>query len=86
MPVLVLAVPVNFHKLLENCSLAAIASLRKLRRVMVMTIHVAIVLVVAVLCAKDRGTQGACEMVDVILSVESGDVGASKSTTALETK
>jgi len=75
---LVLAVSVNLHELLEDRSLAAIASLRELRGVVVMAVDMAIVLVVTVLSAEDSGTKGACEVVDVILSVESSDVGASE--------
>jgi hypothetical protein len=57
MPVLVLPIAENFHKLLEDGRLAAIASLRKLSGVVVVAIDIAIMLVVAVLGAKDGRTE-----------------------------
>lgn len=54
---LVLPIAENFHKLLEDGRLAAIASLRKLSGVVVVAIDIAIMLVVAVLGAKDGRTE-----------------------------
>ena len=69
----------DLHKLLEDCCLASIALLRKLCGVMVVTIDTAIVFVVGVLCAEHSRTDGACKVLDVVLSVKGGDVGAAKS-------
>lgn len=54
---LVLPIAENFHKLLEDSRLTAIASLRKLSGVVVVAVDVAIMLVVAVLGAKDGRTE-----------------------------
>ena len=69
MPVLILAVAKNLNKLLEDCSLAAIAPLCVLRRVVVVAVHISFVLLVAVLGSKDGWAKGTCKMVDVVLPV-----------------
>jgi hypothetical protein len=74
MPVLVLSVAEDLDKLLEDSRLAAIAPLGKLGRVVVVTVDMSIVFVVAVLGAKDGGTEGAGEMINMILVVEGGYV------------
>lgn len=68
-PVLVLAIAVDFDKLLENGSLAAIAALGKLGGVVVVAVDAALVLVVAVGGAEDGGTDGAGEVLDVVFAV-----------------
>lgn len=69
MPVLILSVAVYFHELLEDSCLAAIAALRKLCRVVVVAVNVAVMLIVAILRTKYCGTQGAGKMVDVVFAV-----------------
>ncbi len=86
MPVLILTVSEDFDKLLENGILAALTALRKFDRIVVMAIHVAFVLVIAVLGSELCRTDGACEMLDVILPVQGGDVGTSKSAAARMTE
>lgn len=54
---LVLPIAENLHKLLKDGRLAAIAPLRKLSGVVVVAVDVAIMLVVAVLGAKDGRTE-----------------------------
>jgi hypothetical protein len=51
---LVLAVAEYFDKLLEDGVVAAMTALGKPSGIMVMTIHASVMLVVAVLCSKDR--------------------------------
>lgn len=68
-PVLVLAVPEYFDELLKDRRVAAIAPLGELRRVVVVAVDVAIVLVVAVRRPKDRRAHGASEVVHVVLAV-----------------
>jgi hypothetical protein len=51
--VLIGTISKDFNELLENSSLAAIATLRELRRVVVVAVHLAIMFVVTVLSAKD---------------------------------
>lgn len=75
---LILPITVDLHELLENSVLAAIAFLCKSGRVVVMAVHFAFVLVIAVLSAKDGRTQGTGEMLDVVFAVECGDVRASE--------
>lgn len=82
-PVLILPVAENLHKLLQYGGLAAITSLCEARRVVVMTVDVSVVLVVAVLCAERRRAHRAREMVDVVLSIQRRHVRASKGATAL---
>lgn len=81
---LVLPVAENLDKLFENGGMAAVTPLGELGRVMVVAVDVAIVLVVAVLRAKDGGAERTGEVLHVVLAVERGDVGASKGATTLE--
>jgi hypothetical protein len=53
MPVLILSIPKYLHELLENGIVAAVTPLCKARRVMVVAVHVALMLVVAVLGSED---------------------------------
>lgn len=69
MPVLILSIPEDFHELLQNGSLTAITALRKLCRVMVMTVDFVVVLVVTVLGAKDRRAYRTCEVIYVVLAL-----------------
>lgn len=78
MPVLVLTITKDFDKLLENGRLTSIASLRKSGRIMVVAINVALVLVVAVLRSKDCWTYRACEVLNVVFSIQCGNVRATK--------
>lgn len=71
---LILAVTEYFNKLFQYGCLASVAPLGKLRRIMVMTVDVSIMFVITVLCSKHGGTERACEMVHMILSVQGGNV------------
>ena len=62
MPTLVLHIPINLHKLLENRATAPDAFGGEARRIVEMTIDVPVVLVVGILLAEDGGTDGACEV------------------------
>lgn len=72
------AIPENLHKLLKNGGLAAIAFLRKLCRVVVVTVDRSFVLIIRVLCAEDGRADATGEVLDVILAVQGGDVGTSQ--------
>jgi len=74
MPVLVLTVPIDLDELLEDRCLASVASLGKPSRVMVMTVYFPLVLVVAVLSSKNRGTYGAREMFDMVFPFQCSDI------------
>lgn len=76
MPVLVFAISENLDELFKNGSLTALASLRKLGGVMVMTIHTSIVFIVAVLSSKDSRAQRAGKVVDMIFPIECRDIGS----------
>jgi len=67
----------DFHELLQDGGLTSIALLRELGRVVVMAVHVALVLVVRILRAENGWANAACEMLDVILAIQGGDVRAS---------
>jgi len=73
-PVLVLAITEYLDKLLENGGTATIASLGKLGRIMVMTVHISVMLIVTILSAKDSRTKAAREVLDVIFSVKRSDI------------
>lgn len=74
---LVLAVPENLHKLLQDRVLAAVASLCEFGGVMVVAVHVALVLVIAVLSPEDCRTDRAREVLNVVLAIKCGYVGSS---------
>ena len=77
------AVAEDLHELLENRGLASVALLRKLGAVVVVAVDVAVVLVVGVLGAEDGGADAAGEVLDVVLAVEGGDVGAAQGAAAV---
>ena len=53
---LVLAVPEDFHELFEDRSLTAIAPLRELSRVVIVTVNFTLMLIIAILCTKNCWT------------------------------
>ena len=71
---LVLAIAEDFDKLLQNSSLAPVASLGKLGGVVIVTVDIRIMLIVAILGAENSRAEGAGEMVDVVLSIKRSDV------------
>lgn len=83
---LILAVAKYLNKLFENGSMAAMAPLGKLRRVMEVAINLALVLVVRVLGTEDSWTYGACEMLDMVFAVQCCDVGATQGAPTLMTE
>lgn len=86
MPMLVLAIAEDFHELLQDGRVAAVASLGELGRVVEVTIDLAFVFIVGILCTKDRGTDRTSKMLYVVLAVESGNIGAAQGTAAFMTK
>lgn len=83
---LILPVSEDFDKLFENGILAALAALRKFGRIMVMAVHMVFVLIIAIFGTELCRADGAREMLDMVLPVQGGDVGASKSTTTRMTE
>ena len=83
---LILPVPEDFYKLLQDGRLAAIASLCKSGRVVVVAIDIALVLIVAVLGAKDCRTDGTSKVLNVVFAIESSDIRAAKGATAVIAK
>lgn len=83
---LVLAVTEDLDKLLKNCRLTSVAALSETGGIVEVAVHIAIVLVVAVLSAKHSRAHAARKVVDVVLAIERGDVGASQSSAALMAK
>ena len=69
MPVLVLSLPEDLNKLFQNRGVASIATLCELCRIVVVTIHMSIMLVVTVLGTKDCWAHRTGEMIYVIFSV-----------------
>lgn len=78
---LILPIAEDFDELLEDRRVAAIASLSELRRVMEMAVHLCLVLIIAVLGAKDCRADGAREMFNVVFAVQRGDVRSAKGAT-----
>jgi hypothetical protein len=76
--VLILAVAEDLNKLFQDRSVTPMTSLCELCRVMVVAVNVSTVLVVAVGRAKHCRAEGAREVVYVILSVQSCDVGTAQ--------
>jgi hypothetical protein len=74
MPMLIHAIPEDLYELLQYGCLTSVALLRELGRVVVMAVHAAFVLVVGVLGAKNGRTYRTGEVLDVVLSVQRGDV------------
>lgn len=83
---LVLAVSEDFDKLLENGGLTAIASLGEFGGIVVVAIDVSLVFVVAVLGAKDGWTYGTCKVLNVVFTIQCGDIGSSQGTSASMTE
>ena len=53
---LILSISKDFDELLQDSSLASVAALCKLRRIMVMAVDLSIMLIVTVLCTKHSRT------------------------------
>ncbi len=66
---LVFAVPEDLDKLLEDGCLAAVAALCKLGRVMIVAVDLTIMLVIAILGAKDGWAKRAGEVVHMVLAL-----------------
>jgi len=79
---LVLPIPEDFDKLLEDGSPTAIAALGELCRVMIVAVDVAFVLVIAVLGAKDGRTYGAGKVFYMVFAIQGGDVRAPQGASA----
>lgn len=82
-PVLVLTIPEDLDKLLQYGGLTTAASLGELRRVVIVTIYLAVMFVIAVLSPKHRRAERAGEVVDMVLVIEGSDIGPAKSSAAL---
>ena len=82
---LILPISKDLHELLEDRGLTTVASLSKLGRIVIMAVDFIAVLVVAVLRSKDRGTNGACEMLNVIFSIQGRNVRTTKRSLTLVT-
>ena len=83
---MILAVSENLDELLQDGGLAAVAALGELGGVVVVAKDLPVMLVVAVLRAEDGWTYRACKVVDVILPIQSRDVGSSQGTSAMVTE
>ena len=84
MPMLILTITKYLNELFQDCCVATITFLCKLCRIVIMAINTAVMLIVTILCTKHGRTYRAREMLDVVFSLESGDVGAAQCSTASE--
>ena len=82
---LILSIPKDLHELLENCGLTTVASLSKLSRIVIMAVDFILMLIVAVLRSKNGRTDRACEMLNVIFSIQGRNVRTTKRSLALVT-
>ena len=80
---LILTISKNFHELFENCGLTSIAALGELSGIVEMAKNLTIMLIVAVLGPKYSRTQRARKMLNMVLSIERGDVRTTKRATTL---
>ena len=71
---LILPISEDLHELLQNCCLAAVATLCKVRGIVVVTVYLPLVLVVTILSTKDSRAHGAGEMFNVVFSLNSCDI------------
>ena len=85
MPMLILAIPKDLYELLEDRGLTTVAPLSKLSRIVIMAIDFIFMLIVAVLRSKNRGTNRACEMFNVIFSIQGRNVRTTKRSLTLVT-
>lgn len=79
---LVLAISKDLDELFQDRRMAAITSLCKAGRVMVMTVDLSSMLIVTVLGSKNRSTRRTREVIDVILPIQSCDIGTTESAIA----
>jgi hypothetical protein len=71
---LIYAIPEDLHELLQDGCLTSVALLRELGGVVVVAVYAAFVLVVGVLRAKYGRAHRTGEVLDVVLSVQRGDI------------
>lgn len=81
-PMLVLAVTENLNELFQNGGLAPVTALSEFCGIMEMAVYAAVVLIIAVLRPKHGRTNGACEVLDVVFTVEGGYVRTTQRATA----
>lgn len=74
---LILPIAEYLDELLENSSVTAVASLRKLCRVMEMAIDLTIMFIITVLGAKDSWAYRTSKMIDMVFLVKCRDIRAS---------
>jgi hypothetical protein len=72
--VLVLSAPEDLHELFQDCSLTAVASLRKASGIMVVAVNFVAMFVIAILCTKCCGADGTSEVVDMVFAIERSNV------------
>jgi hypothetical protein len=85
MPVLILAIAEYLDKLLKNGIVTSVTALSEAGGVVIVAIDAAVMFVVAVLCPKDGGTDGAGKVLDMVFPIECGYVRTAQSISACET-
>lgn len=80
---LVFPISKYLNKLLQDCRLTACTSLCELSRVVIVTKHLIIMFIVAILGPKDRWTRGAGKMLYMVFSIQGGNIRSTESTSAL---
>ena len=71
---LILAVSEDFNELLEDGCLATIAPLGELGRIVIVTVHSSVVLIIAVLRTEHGRADRTSKVLNVVFAVECGDV------------
>ena len=71
---LILSVPEDFYKLLEDRRLASIASLSELSRVVIVAVYLPFMLIIAVLSSENSRTYRAGKMLNMVFSLQRSDI------------
>ena len=83
---LILPISEDLNKLLQYRRLTSIASLSVSCRVVIMTEDLSVMLIIAILCSKDSWTDRTREVLNMVFSVQRGDIRPTERRAALKTQ
>ncbi len=86
MPVLILSISENLDELLQNGSLAAVASLSELSGIVIVAVDLSFMFVVAILSPKNGWADRTGEVLDMVLALKRRDIRTAQCATTLETE
>jgi hypothetical protein len=85
-PVLILSISENLDELLQNGSLAAVASLSELSGIVIVAVDLSFMFVVAILSPKNGWADRTGEVLDMVLALKRRDIRTAQCATTLETE